>query len=70
MPAMIATPRLFTHDVYHPRALMDFIGFALRFSRVLIDLDLPSFRYLFTDAAGQTLHVFAWRAGLNVALMF
>jgi hypothetical protein len=52
------------------QARMDFIGFALRFSRVMIDLDLPSFRYLFTDAAGQTFHVFAWRAGLNVALMF
>ena len=52
------------------QARMDFIGFALRFSRVMVDLDLPSFRYLFTDAAGQTFHVFAWRAGLNVSLMF
>ena len=52
------------------QARMDLIGFALRFSRVIVDLDLPSFRYLFTDAGGQTFHVFAWRAGLNVALMF
>jgi hypothetical protein len=50
---------------------LDLIGFALRFNRVIVDLDLPSFRYLFTDdATGQTIHVFAWRAGLNVALMF
>lgn len=59
-----------TDGLAYLQARMDFIGFALRFSRVMVDLDLPSFRYLFTDAAGQTLHVFAWRAGLNVALMF
>jgi hypothetical protein len=59
-----------TGSLAYLQARMDFIGFALRFSRVMVDLDLPSFRYLFTDTQGQTLHVFAWRAGLNVALMF
>jgi len=52
------------------QARMDFIGFALRFSRIMVDLDLPSFRYLFSTVSGQTYHLFAWRAGLNVALMF
>ena len=59
-----------TSGLAYLQARMDFIGFALRFGRVMVDLDLPSFRYLFTDTSGITLHVFAWRAGLNVALMF
>jgi hypothetical protein len=59
-----------TAGLAYLQARMDLIGFALRFSRVMVDVDLPSFRYLFTDSQGMTLHVFAWRAGLNVALMF
>jgi hypothetical protein len=59
-----------TGNLVYLQARMDLIGFALRFDRIMIDLDLPSFRYLFTDSQGTTLHVFAWRAGLNVSFMF
>ena len=59
-----------TNGLAYLQARMDFIGFALRFGRFMIDLDLPSFRYLFTDSQGSTIHVFAWRAGVNASVMF
>jgi hypothetical protein len=61
-----------TDSLAFAQGRLDLIGFALRLNRVMLEVNLPSFRYLFTNDAivSQTIHVFTWRAGLNVAFMF
>ena len=53
---------------------LDLIGTAIKIAlpagSLMIDLHLPSFRYLFTSSNGATFHSFAWLPGGSISYVF
>ena len=59
-----------TANMVYFQALADIIGPAIRVGHIMIDLRLPSFRYLLTDGSGIQAHIFAWELGASVNYLF
>lgn len=52
------------------QARADLVGVALRIGHLMIDFNLPSFRYGVSDSRGGTPHIVAWLIGGNVSYVF
>jgi hypothetical protein len=67
---MMAGPDLNAFGLAFFQARADLIGAAIQVGHVLIDLSLPSFRYMITDKNGTQAHFLDWLFGTNLSYVF
>lgn len=67
---MMAGPDVNALGLAYFQVRADLIGAAIQFGHIVVDLHLPSFRYLVTDKSGVQLHGLEWLFGTSLSYVF